>query len=181
MGVDQISQFQLNLIILAKFNNPGILGMSRVRAVSQFLRCFLSLSHLHRQMPSSVIANTDQIAVIDVQNHLRPVQVNLMISKGLEMTKKTFFPAFVGCSWASSQFHQPTCFQRDLSRWGPGRGQQLSEVLILILVVDLWNFAILIVLRDLTSSSFWWASCILIFAKARSKWSLCVKLFIGRS
>ena len=39
---------------------------------------FLSLSHLHHQMPASVITNRDQIAMLNltnVQNHLQPVQV----------------------------------------------------------------------------------------------------------
>ena len=39
---------------------------------------FLSLSHLHHQMPASVITNRDQIAALNltnVQNHLQPVQV----------------------------------------------------------------------------------------------------------
>ena len=41
MGVDQISQFRPNFTISAKFHNAGILGIPGVRAVSQFLRCFL--------------------------------------------------------------------------------------------------------------------------------------------
>ena len=41
MGVDQISKFRPNFTISAKFHNPGILGIPGVRAVSQFLQCFL--------------------------------------------------------------------------------------------------------------------------------------------
>ena len=127
MGVDQISQFQLDLIISAKFHNPGILGMSRVRAVSQFLRCFLSLSHLHRQMPSSVIANTDQIAVIDVQNHLRPVQVNLMISKGLEITKNLSFQLLSDAAEPPVSFTNPLASSEIYQDEVPGEGSNYQK------------------------------------------------------
>ena len=43
-GVDQISQFQANFTISAKFHNPGIpiiLRIPGVKEVSQFLRCLL--------------------------------------------------------------------------------------------------------------------------------------------
>ena len=41
MRVDKISQFRPNFTTSAKFHNPGILGIPGVRAVSQFLQCFL--------------------------------------------------------------------------------------------------------------------------------------------